>query len=44
MTTPTRQTHGSVLPSHAIGETDVPLLEETIGQNLRRTVGSAPGP
>ena len=35
-------THGSVLPSYAIGETDVPLLDETIGQNLRRTVAAHP--
>ena len=35
-------TNRSVLPSHAIGETDVPLLEETIGQNLRRTVAAHP--
>ena len=35
-------THGSVLPSYAIGETDVPLLDETIVQNLRRTVAAHP--
>src|SRR4051812_12116945 len=26
-------------PSHARGPTDVPLLDETVGENLRRTVG-----
>ena len=36
--------HGSVLPSHAIGETDVPLLEETIGAEPPPDGGSAPGP
>ena len=25
--------------SHELGPTDIPLLEETIGANLRRTVG-----
>ena len=41
--TPPTTAHGSVHPSHAIGETDVPLLEETIGQCLRRTVAAPPG-
>ena len=28
--------------SHALGSTDTPLLEETIGQNLARTVAAHP--